>query len=112
MTAISVEKNPSEARLKELDVESWEERKLRQVCLPNINPPAHDPGRRWDRPWIVPQTETWYLLEGRAAFRPGGEVEPGDLVHFHDRYVGIIRVLSDLRVRCRYGTVDAVPETK
>ncbi|UCG14377.1 MAG: cupin domain-containing protein [Deltaproteobacteria bacterium] len=70
MSTINVERNPSEDRLKELDVSSW----------PIWSKEASE------FPWKYDAKEICYLLEGDVVVTPDGgepvEIKKGDLVTF------------------------------
>jgi uncharacterized protein len=91
MATITVEHNPSEARLKELGVTSWS---------------------TWSKevstfPWSYSEREIAYILEGEVTVTPkGGEpvsFGKGDLVTFHPGLVCTWDVKKALRKHYQFG---------
>jgi len=108
---IYAEKNPSQDRLAELDVGSWEED---QLAAPPM--PSGSTGRRAlrpsasDFPWSTKVKQTWHILEGRARLQltSGGskvEIEPGDIVTFRKGSSCVMRITATLKMRCHFGDV-------
>lgn len=91
MSAIIIEHNPSEARLKELDVASWDiwEKEVSEF------------------PLDFDERETAYVLEGEIIVTPkGGEpvrIVPGDLVVFPEGLDTDWQVVKPLRKHYRHG---------
>lgn len=90
MSTISIEHNPSEERLKELNVANW---------------------AIWEKeistfPIDFDETETAYILEGEIIVTPmGGEpvhIVPGDLVVFHKGLDSNWEVIKPLRKHYSY----------
>jgi hypothetical protein len=96
MSKITIEHNPSDARLKELDVANWE---------------------IWEKevssfPIDFDETETAYVLEGEIIVTPAeGEpvrIVPGDLVSFHAGLESQWEVIKPLRKHYSYDFPDGV----
>ncbi len=96
MSKITIEHNPSDARLKELDVANWE---------------------IWEKevstfPIDFDETETAYVLEGEIIVTPtDGEpvrIVPGDLVSFHAGLESRWEVVKPLRKHYSYDFPDGV----
>lgn len=96
MSKITIEHNPSEDRLKELDVANWPvwEKEISQF------------------PIDFDETETAYVLEGEIIVTPtGGEpvrIGPGDLVSFHAGLDSQWEVVKPLRKHYSYDYPDGV----
>lgn len=90
MSKITIEHNPSEARLQELDVANWPiwEKEVSKF------------------PIDFDETETAYVLEGEIIVTPvGGEpvrIVPGDLVMFHAGLDSLWEVVKPLRKHYHY----------
>ena len=91
MSKITIEHNPSEARLKELGVASW------SIWEKEISKFPIDFGEK----------ETAYVLEGEILVTPkGGEavrIVPGDLVVFHQGLDSDWEVVKPLRKHYKHG---------
>jgi uncharacterized protein len=90
MTKITIEHHPSEERLKELGVATWEiwEKEVSQF------------------PIDFDETETAYVLEGEIIVTPAGgdpvRIVPGDLVSFHAGLDSQWEVVKPLRKHYSY----------
>ncbi|PPC90366.1 MAG: cupin [Methylobacter sp.] len=90
MSKITIEHNPSEARLEELDVANWPiwEKEVSRFTID------------------FDETETAYILEGEIIVTPkGGEpvhIVPGDLVMFHAGLDSEWHVVKPLRKHYYY----------
>ena len=90
MSQITIEHNPSEERLKELDVANWPiwEKEISKF------------------PIDFDETETAYVLEGEIIVTPAGgkpvTIVPGDLVKFHAGLDSQWEVVKPLRKHYSY----------
>ncbi|MFA5983782.1 MAG: cupin domain-containing protein [Methylococcaceae bacterium] len=90
MSKITIEHNPGEQRLKELDVSNWPiwEKEVSKFTID------------------FDETETAYILEGEILVTPeGGEpvrIVPGDLVMFHEGLNSEWEVVKPLRKHYYY----------
>jgi uncharacterized cupin superfamily protein len=90
-TAIKIERQPTQEKLKELGISSW------PIWTKEVS----------EFPWTYDEPETCYFLEGDVVVTPDGgeavEVGKGDLVTFPAGMSCIWKVRADVRKHYQFG---------